>query len=86
VFSGSETAKKYAITSVGENTMKTNESNLDRIIRVVLGIVLLVLYFTNVVSGTMGIIFIILGAIALLTGIVGFCPLYALLKIRTNRS
>ena len=66
--------------------MKTNESSLDRIIRVVLAVVLFALYFTNTVTGTLGIVFIVLGAIALITGVVGFCPLYALLKIRTNKA
>ena len=61
-----------------------NESGTDRIIRGVLGIILLALALTNVVSGALGIIFIIVGAIALLTGAVGFCPLYALLKIKTK--
>ena len=65
--------------------MKTNESALDRVIRVVLGVVLLALYFLHVVSGTLGIVFVVLAAIALITGIVGFCPLYALLKINTNK-
>ncbi len=65
--------------------MKVNESNTDRIIRTLAGIVLLALYFTGVVTGGLGIVFIVLGAIALLTGIVGFCPLYALLKFRTNK-
>jgi len=66
--------------------MKTNESGLDRVIRIVVGIVLFVLYFTGVVSGTLGIISLIVGAILVITGIVGFCPLYALLKFRTNKS
>lgn len=66
--------------------MKTNESGLDRVIRVVAGIALLVLFFTNVISGTLGIVLLIIGALLLITGIVGFCPLYALLKIRTNKS
>lgn len=66
--------------------MKLNESRLDRIIRVVLGIALLALYFTGIVSGTLGIVFIIVGVVLTLTGLVGFCPLYALLKIRTNHS
>lgn len=66
--------------------MKLNESSTDRVIRVVLGIVLLALNFMGVVSGALGIVFVVLGAIALLTGIVGFCPLYALLKFRTNKS
>ncbi len=66
--------------------MKTNESSLDRIIRVILGIALLVLYFTSTVTGGLGIVFIVLGAVALVTGVVGFCPLYALLKISTNKA
>ena len=66
--------------------MKFNESGLDRLIRVVLGIVLLALTFGGVVAGGLEIVFLVLGAIALLTGIVGFCPLYALLKIRTNKA
>ena len=66
--------------------MKTNESGLDRVIRVIVGIALLALYFTNVVTGGLGIVFIVLGAVALLTGVVGFCPLYTLLKISTNKA
>jgi hypothetical protein len=64
--------------------MKANESGLDRIIRVVAGIILLALNFAGIVTGGLGIIFIVLGAVALLTGVVGFCPLYMLLKIKTN--
>jgi hypothetical protein len=66
--------------------MKTNESNLDRIIRVIVGIALLALYFTGAVAGGLGIVFIVLGAVALLTGLAGFCPLYALLKINTKKA
>jgi len=66
--------------------MKTNESSLDRIIRVVFALVLFALYFTGTVTGTLGTVFIVLGALALITGVVGFCPVYALLKIRTNKA
>jgi Flp pilus assembly protein TadB len=65
--------------------MKTNESTLDRIIRVILGIVLLALYLMGIVGGTLGIILVVLGAILLITGIIGFCPLYALLKFKTKK-
>lgn len=65
--------------------MKTNESMTDRIIRVVLGLVLLVLGWGGFVTGTWGVIFKILGFLPLLTGLVGFCPAYALLKFRTNK-
>ncbi len=63
-----------------------NESGIDRIIRVVLGIVLVALYWSGMVAGGLGVVFLVLGIIALVTGIVGFCPLYALLKIRTKRA
>lgn len=66
--------------------MKPNESGMDRIIRAVLGIVLLALYFTGTVTGVLGIVFIVLGLAALITGAVGFCPLYMLLKIKTNKA
>jgi hypothetical protein len=65
--------------------MKTNESSVDRIIRFVVGIVLLAVYFTGSVAGGVGIAALVVGALALITGLVGFCPLYALLKIRTNK-
>mgnify|MGYP002663137643 CR=1 FL=1 len=65
--------------------MKTNESKLDRIIRVLIGVALVALNLLQVVSGPLGVVSLVLGAILLITGAVGFCPLYALLKIRTNR-
>jgi hypothetical protein len=66
--------------------MKTNESSLDRIIRAIVGIIFLALYFTGTVTGTLGIVLIVLGAVLLLTGVVGFCPLYKLLNISTNKA
>ena len=62
-----------------------NESNVDRIIRVVLGIVLLALGWGGVVGGGWGVFLKVIGFVPLLTGIMGFCPIYALLKLRTNR-
>ena len=65
--------------------MKTNESGLDRIFRVVIGAALLVLYFTQVITGGLGIAAVVVGAVLLITGVVGFCPLYALLKFQTKK-
>ena len=64
---------------------RVNESTTDRIIRVILGIALLVLGWANILPGTLGIVFRYLGLVPLLTGLIGFCPLYALAKIRTNK-
>jgi hypothetical protein len=57
--------------------MKKNMGSADRIIRVVLAIVFAALYFTNTVSGTVGIVLLVLGVVFLLTSVVSFCPLYA---------
>lgn len=66
--------------------MKLNEAGWDRIARVVLGVLMLALGWGGLVTGTWGWIFKIVGFIPLLTGLVGFCPIYALLKISTNKS
>ena len=63
--------------------MKRNISNADRIIRVVLAGIFGYLYFGGIVTGTLGIILVILSAVFLVTSIVGFCPLYAVFKINT---
>ncbi len=55
----------------------------DRIIRVLLAAVFAVLYFTNTVTGTFGLILLILGGIFLLTSVVSFCPLYTLIGLNT---
>lgn len=56
----------------------TNEGTLDRTIRVVLGVALLALTFTGPKT-MLGLV----GVVPLLTGLVGFCPLYRLVGIRT---
>ncbi|MEZ4608331.1 MAG: DUF2892 domain-containing protein [Deinococcales bacterium] len=63
--------------------MATNESTTDRAIRVIIGIVLLAAKLFGYVGGTLGLILAIVGVILLLTGLVGFCPLYRLLGIST---
>lgn len=61
-----------------------NEGGLDRGIRVVVGIVLLYLGL-SVLKGTLGVVADILGVVMLVTAAVGYCPLYGVCKIRTNK-
>ncbi|HPH88765.1 MAG TPA: DUF2892 domain-containing protein [Chitinophagales bacterium] len=49
----------------------------DRIVRLILAAIFAVLYFTNTVSGTLGIILLVLGGVFVLTSLISFCPLYA---------
>ncbi len=63
--------------------MKQNVGMADRWVRIVIGVAVLSLIFF--LSG--GIRWIgLLGLIPLVTGIFGFCPLYWLFKIKTNKS
>jgi len=64
---------------------KINEASWDRIARVVFGIVLLYLGLGGVTGGVLGVVFDIFGVILLLTGLVGFCPLYTLFKFSTKK-
>lgn len=63
--------------------MKKNMGNVDRIIRVLLAVIFGALYFTGTVTGTLGLVLVILGAVFLLTSLVSFCPLYALVGLNT---
>jgi hypothetical protein len=67
-------------------TLMSNESPIDRIIRVGLGVGLAVLLLAGVVAAPLLYVAWVVAAIALVTGIVGFCPLYALLRISTKRA
>ena len=57
--------------------MKKNMGSTDRIIRILLAVVFAALYFTGTVTGTLGIVLMVLGAVFVLTSLVSFCPLYA---------
>ena len=62
-----------------------NEAGWDRVARVVLGVVLLVVGF-GVLDGTLGVVVGVVALVPLLTGLVGWCPLYSVLGIRTNKA
>lgn len=66
--------------------LSANVGGLDRGMRLVLGIVLIALAFFNVFSGTWAIIAYTIGAIALITGIIKFCPANALFGINTCKT
>lgn len=63
--------------------MKSNVGNTDKAIRVLLAIVFAALYFTGTVTGTLGIILLVLGGIFVATSLISFCPLYAIFGMST---
>lgn len=65
--------------------MITNIGKMDRAVRLIATAAIAILYFTKVVTGTLGIVLMVLGAILLLTSLVRFCPLYFPFGLRTNK-
>lgn len=63
--------------------MKKNMGTTDRVIRILIAAVIAGLYFTNVISGTLGLVLLVVAGIFVLTSLVSFCPLYAPFGIRT---
>ena len=64
--------------------MKKNMGTADRIIRILIAVVVIALYFTNVINGTLAIILLALSGIFILTSFVSFCPLYLPFGISTK--
>lgn len=63
--------------------MKPNMGNTDRIIRILIAAVFAYLYFSGTVTGTLGLVLVVLGGVFVLTSLVSFCPLYTLVGINT---
>ncbi|WP_372746842.1 DUF2892 domain-containing protein [Lutibacter sp.] len=63
--------------------MKANMGTTDKFVRVLIGILIAVLYYLDVISGMTAIIILGFGIILLFTSLINFCPLYTLFGINT---
>ncbi len=57
--------------------------NTDRMIRLLLAVVVAILFYTNVISGTLGIVLLVIAGVFVVTSLVSFCPLYTLIGVNT---
>jgi len=64
--------------------MKKNMGTIDITIRLLIAVLVIILYFTNVISGTIGIIILIFAGVFILTSLLSFCPLYLPFGISTR--
>jgi hypothetical protein len=64
--------------------MKKNMGIIDIAIRLVIAALIIVLYFTQVISGIFGIVLLVFAGIFILTSVVGICPLYLPFEISTR--
>jgi hypothetical protein len=65
--------------------MKKNMGATDKLIRSVIGIIIAILYYADIITGTLAIVLLAFAIIFLLTSFISFCPLYTLLGINTNK-
>jgi len=63
--------------------MRKNMGILDRVLRTILAVIVVVLYFSGQISGTAAIVLGVFAVIFLLTSSVGFCPMYTLFGLST---
>jgi hypothetical protein len=68
-----------------EFTMKTNENSLDRILRIGAALIIGALIALKVITGTIALVLGIVAVVLVVTGLAGFCAIYALLGLSTCR-
>jgi uncharacterized membrane protein len=64
--------------------MKKNMGTIDKVIRILVALVVVILYFTNVISGVLAIILIAVSAILVVTSLLSFCPIWLALGLSTR--
>ena len=65
--------------------MKKNMGTVDKVIRILIAVVMVVLFFTHVITGTLGIILLVLAGVFVLTSLISFCPLYLPFGLSTRK-
>ncbi|HEX5003075.1 MAG TPA: DUF2892 domain-containing protein [Bacteroidia bacterium] len=64
--------------------MKKNLGKTDRMVRVLLGVLLGIVYFTGIIQGTLATVALVLSVVMFVTSAVSFCPIYAMLGLSTG--
>ena len=65
--------------------MKKNVGTIDKVIRILIAVVVVVLYFTHVITGVLAIILLVLSAILVVTSLLSFCPIWLALGLSTKK-
>ena len=64
--------------------MKKNMGSIDKVIRILAAVVIAILFFTNTITGTLGIVLLVLALVFVITSFISFCPIYWPLGINTG--
>jgi di/tricarboxylate transporter len=65
--------------------MKKNMGTTDKVIRILVAVVILILFLTHVISGTLAVILLILAGVFVVTSLLGICPLYLPFGLSTRK-
>jgi hypothetical protein len=65
--------------------MKKNVGTIDKVIRTLIALTVAVLYFTHIISGTLGVILLILAVVLVVTSLISFCPIWMALGLSTRK-
>ena len=65
--------------------MKKNMGTTDKTLRIFVVAIIVLLYFTKVITGTLAIVLLVFAAIFIVTSLFSVCPLYPLLGINTRK-
>lgn len=65
--------------------MKRNMGTVDKVIRILVAVVVVILYFTHVISGVLALVLLVLSAIFVVTSLLSFCPLYLPFGLSTKK-
>ena len=65
--------------------MKKNITGLERIVRLLLAAILIILFMTNIVKGVLGIVLLIIGVLLAITALMGYCPIYKIISKEDNK-
>lgn len=63
--------------------MKANIGSSDKLIRLAIALILILLFYLEIITGTLGLIALILAFVLAITSLINFCPIYALFRINT---
>ncbi len=66
--------------------MKANMGTVDKVVRILVAIVIIGLYFANQITGTAAIILLVIAGVCILTSFMSFCPLYLPFGISTRKT
>jgi len=65
--------------------MKKNLGSSDKLFRILAAVVIAVLFYTGTITGTLGIVLLVVAGVLVITSLVSFCPLYAIFGMNTSK-